>query len=287
MLSYKSQILTPRNSIEPFKRLSKLNDCPRQLYLRGSYVAKDITVAVIGSRKHSQYGRYCTYKIVTELASSGITIISGLALGIDGVAHEATLSVGGKTVAIMPGGLDKVYPASHRNLAQKIINQNGALISEYPDGTLPQKQNFVARNRIIAALADAVLVIEAAQKSGTLITVGFALDIGLPIMAIPGPIDSPSSQGTNNLIKTGAIVVTSAQDVLNELGIEPYTHKTSHLAQSKEEQRIIDVLSVGLLSFNEIVQKSSLPVNVVNTLLTKMELNGTVNCRGNNIWSLS
>src|SRR5690606_28976050 len=153
-------------------------------------------------------GRAVTYKFASELAARGVVIVSGLALGVDSIAHEACIGSGSKTIAVLPVGLEKIYPTSHTHLAKKISQGNGLLVSEYPSGTDPRRENFIARNRIIAALAEGVLITEAAENSGSLHTARFAIELGLPVLAVPGPINSSTSVGTNNLIKAGAIPVT-------------------------------------------------------------------------------
>lgn len=174
-------------------------------------------LAVVGSRKMTAYGRAVTRKIVTELVNKGVVIVSGLAIGVDGEAHRACLDAGGETIAVLPSGLNQVYPAIHSQLAEDIVKAGGTLVTEYEDGTVPYAVNFLARNRIIAGLSDAVLVIEAAERSGTLNTVNHALDLGKTILAVPGDITRLSSVGCNNLIKVGAMPVTCVDDILKAL----------------------------------------------------------------------
>ncbi len=172
-------------------------------------------IAIVGSRKLSQYGREVTYKLAYDLAKQGIVIVSGLALGIDSVAHRAALDAGGQTIAVLPSGLDNIYPSSHKDLGIEIVSKGGALVTEYPEnrGT-PLKYQFIARNRIIAALSQGILITEAASKSGSLHTANFGLELGLDIFAVPGNITSSNSEGTNKLIKDGAALITSAQDIV-------------------------------------------------------------------------
>jgi len=279
------RVIRPSNA-NVYRRLNRLADPPRQLFLKGEYDPAQPAVAIIGSRKHSSYGRLAAESLTGDLASHGVTIISGLALGIDSLAHRAALSRQGRTVAVMPGGLDRVYPASHRQLADQLVNGGGGLISEYPPGTLPAKHHFVARNRIVAALSDAVVVVEAASRSGTLITAEYALDIGLPVLAVPGPITSPTSIGTNRLIDTGAKLIASAGDILLELGLEGRKPAGTYLAASPLGQDIIDRLKFGPMSASQLALEVKAKLNQLNRELTHLELDSAIVNLGNNTWSL-
>jgi DNA processing protein len=215
-------------------KLLELAQVPEQIFVRGT-LPTGPAIAVIGSRTPSTYGRRITLQLAGELAAAGITIISGLALGIDALAHQAAVENDRPTVAVLAGGLDKVYPASNYGLAMKILDGGGALVSEYEAGTPSYKQNFIARNRIVAGLADAVLVTEAKASSGALITANFALEQGRIVMAVPGNITSLTSAGPNNLIRSGAVPVTSASDILEALGYRPdAVIKSSAKADSAE-----------------------------------------------------
>lgn len=186
-----------------------------------------------------------TTELAGELANVGVVIVSGLAIGIDGIAHTAALDAGGVCIAVLPCGLDAIYPASHLQLAKRIVQNGGALVSEYPPNTIAYKYDFIARNRIVSALSDAVLIPEAALKSGALHTARFALEQGKEVMAVPGNTTSETSAGTNNLIKTGAGVVTSAEDVLHALGLEAQNKKTPKGATA-EEQLTLDFIVSGM-----------------------------------------
>lgn len=175
------------------------------------------SIAVVGTRRHSMYGRDATVSFVVGLVRAGYTIVSGLARGIDGVAHETALEVGGDTVAVLGNGLDVPYPPEHRELAERIAFK-GCLVTEFPPGTPPRKHHFPQRNRLIAALARGVLVVEAAERSGALITAQYALEAGAEVFAVPGPIHNPTSRGTHRLIQDGAALVTSVADILRVLG---------------------------------------------------------------------
>ena len=227
-----------------------------------------------------------TYRFASALAKQGIVIVSGLALGVDSVAHQAALEAGGQTIAVLPSPLERVYPASHRNLAKQIVERGGALLSEYPVGTPVMRHNFIARNRLIAGLSDVLLVTEAALKSGSLHTARFGLEQGIDVFAVPGNITSPTSEGTNNLIKAGAFLAGSADDILNRLGVTPSSQATLPIGDSVEEQAILDLLVQGVHGGDELQLKSGLAVEQYNQVLTMLEITGKVRSLGSNNWSL-
>lgn len=199
------------------KSLKNIYDPPMKLYVMGDYsILNNFKIAVIGCRKCSKYGEMCTKYFSSNLAKKDITIISGLAKGIDSFAHNSCIDVGGKTIAVIGSGLDIIYPEENKWLYEKIVKTGGAIISEYPLGTKPLKYHFPARNRIISGLSDGVLVVEAKEKSGTLITVDFALEQGKNIFVVPGNINSLNSNGTNRLIQEGAKLVENISDILEE-----------------------------------------------------------------------
>jgi DNA processing protein len=243
-------------------------------------------IAIVGTRKPTTYGREVAYRLSYELASRGVTIISGLALGIDGIAHQAALDAGGITIAILPTSLSAIYPYTHRNLAKRIIENHGALLSEYESGTVAFKSNFIARNRIVSGLSNGLLIIEAAQRSGTLATAGFALEQGKPVMAVPGNITSPMSAGCNNLIKQGARPVTNTEDILEEIGLAPTAPTQLSFAYSPEEQQIITLLGQGLRDGDELQKQSGLTPTTFSQTLTMLEIEGRVRALGANQWSL-
>lgn len=271
------------------KRLLELSDPPKQLFHIGD-VARNLdgpTLAVVGSRKVTPYGRQVTEKLVKAAAAQGITIISGLALGVDGIAHQAALDAKGKTLAVLAGGLDAIHPSSHRQLAVRIIQANGALASEYSTGSRPFKTNFIARNRIVAALADAILITEATSKSGTLHTVNFGLELGKTVMAVPGNITSEQSGGTNNLIKTGAVPVTDIRDILSAMGLESGQQQTAApFGDNAEESRILQLLFEGTSDAAELLAVSEFDPRVFNQHLTMLEINGKVRPLGAGHWGL-
>lgn len=197
-------------------KLKNISSPPKELFCLGNLELLNCkSIAVIGSRNYSGYGERAAKEFSYNLAKEDVCIVSGMARGIDSFAHEASLNAKGKTVAVLGSGLDVIYPRENKILYENIIKNNGLIISEYPLGTKPSRQNFPARNRIISGLSDGVLVIEARKNSGTNITVDFALDQGKDVFVIPGNIYSNTSDGTNFLIKEGAIPVTSYKDIIN------------------------------------------------------------------------
>lgn len=272
---------------------SKLRDIPsppKELFYMGTEPSSWLDrpkVAIVGSRGVSAYGQQVTARLATELAERGVVIVSGLALGVDGIAHQACLQAGGITVAVLANGLDKIYPASHTQLALRVLEQGGTIISEYEAGTPGFKQNFIARNRIVAGLADALLITEATDRSGTLHTAKFALEQGRDVLAVPGNITSPNSVGTNNLIKSGATPVTSIDDIMYVLDA---THlpaeKVRRRGDTAEEQGVIDLLYGGVSDGHELLTRSDLPPVQFNQVLTMLEISGKIRALGNNQWSL-
>jgi DNA processing protein len=268
-------------------RLRDLPQPPKQLFVVGDleHALEQPCVAIVGSRKVSPYGRAVTQKLANELASRGVVIMSGLALGVDSIAHQATVAAGGKTVAVLPSDLEHVYPASHRGLAERIVSQGGALVSEYEADTPVMKHNFIARNRLIAGLADVLVVTEAALKSGSLHTARFALEQGKDVFAVPGNITSETSEGTNNLIKSGAMPLTAVEDVFARLHVTP-AGTTPPRGDTEAEQVILDLLAAGRIDGNHMQLESGLPIEVFSQALTMLELSGKIRALGNNQWSL-
>ena len=241
-------------------------------------------LAVVGTRKMTSYGQQVTQKIVSDLASAGLTIISGLALGVDACAHQTALAVGGKTAAVLGHGLDQIYPMSNRLLAKKILQNNGALISEFPLGMLPFKSNFPQRNRIIAGLSLGTLVVEAGLKSGALITAQFALEQNREVFAVPGDINRFGSQGPNQLIKNGAKMVSAADDILEFLNIKQiknFNLANKILPQTEEEKIIQKALANEPRHIDKIAGLVRLDISVVSATLTMMEMKGLVKNLGN------
>jgi DNA processing protein len=268
--------------------LSTVASPPNTLYVDGDLadILQSPAVAIVGSRKVSSYGREITKRLAAELAEQGIVIISGLAFGVDSIAHQAALDAGGQTIAVLPTPLTSIYPASHRQLARHIVEQGGALVSEYTAGTEVYKTNFVARNRLIAGLADATLLPEAALKSGSLHTARFALEAGREVLAVPGNITSATSEGTNNLIKRGATPVTGLDDILFVLGIQPAVQKSLPKATNEAERTILELLQAGVTDGAELQAKSNLDIQAFNQHLTMLEITGKIRSLGANQWSL-
>jgi DNA processing protein len=259
---------------------------PKRLWYIGDLPTHRIsTVAVIGSRKPTRYGVEVAHKLAYELASREVVIVSGLALGIDAIAHRAALEAKGTTIAIMPCGLDRIHPMSHRNLAIDIIRGGGALVSEYEPGSVPYQSNFVARNRIVAGISDAVIVIEATAKSGTMHTAGFALEQGKSVMAVPGNITSVTSEGCNNLIRSGATPITCVADVLAELGLAE-EQVGLPLGDSREEQAILTLIAAGEHDGEDIQKQSGLSPALFSQTLTMLEISGKIRALGANQWTM-
>jgi DNA processing protein len=233
----------------------------------------------------SNYGKYLTQKITNELAGAGISIVSGLALGVDACAHQATLDANGKTYAVLGNGLDAIYPRTNARLAQSIIDAGGGVITEFPPGTLPLKQNFPQRNRIIAGLSRGVLVTEAAQRSGSLITARFALEFGRDVFAIPGDINRENAAGTNDLLKHGAAMVTSADDIISAWGITVHKKNETVDAQLNDiERKIIFNLNESM-HVDKIAALTRLDISAANAALTILEIKGIVISLGGNIYA--
>jgi len=201
--------------------LKNIPDPPKELFVLGDgdILSAKRVIAVVGTRKMTRYGQEITTKLTKELVEAGFVIVSGMALGVDGVAHQTAIDSGGKTIAVLGAGVDIIYPAQHRDLYNGILAHGGAIVSEVPPGKFVSREQFPARNRIISGLSQAVLVTEGAIKSGGLITVRMALEQGREVFAVPGPINSPMAEGTNYLIKQGARLVTDVDDILSELNL--------------------------------------------------------------------
>jgi DNA processing protein len=257
--------------------LASIPDPPHLLYMRGNLTSQDArAVAIVGSRSCTAYGRRITERLAQGLAQAGFTIVSGLARGIDGVAHRAALQAGGRTVAVLAGGLSKIYPPEHADLARE-VQASGALITESEMAMEPMAGMFPARNRIISGLSRAVLVVEAADRSGALITASHAAEHGRPVMAVPGPVDSTASGGTNALIRKGAILVREVEDILEELeGVRSspslFRDATPPPALDETQRRIWEFLADQPRHLDEIAQQLSLSVPALSGLLLTLEM---------------
>lgn len=284
--------LKPKDAEYP-QKLHALHDPPRQLFVQSdSWVALNALpkVSVVGTRRPSHYGAHVCTKIVQELASRGVCIVSGLALGMDSIAHKAALDVGGATIAVLPSGFDHIAPASHRQLAQDIMSSGGALVSEYPPHTrVSHKAVFIARNRIIAALADALLIPEASAKSGSLHTARFALDIGIEVLAIPGHITNPLAEGCHSLIQSGAMLATSAQDIFNVLQMPSFDHGSRSATingSTPQETILLQAIANGQHDGDELIASCGLSIESFNQTITMLEITGRIRAGGGNTWYL-
>ena len=250
-------------------------------------------VAIVGSRHNTHYGEDVAYRLAYELAKRGVVVISGLAYGIDSIAHRGALAANGKTIAILGTRINEIYPKAHLSLAQEIIEKDGAIISEYaPDAKIYPKYSFLERNRLISGLSDAVVVVEAAERSGSLNTAAHALEQGKEVFAVPGNITNPYSQGCNKLIKQGATPYTDPSDVLEFLFPEECLKKRQKLRQANlfgdtdVETSILQAIARGLYSGEDIMNATHLPPEVFNEAVTLLEIKSRIRSLGANRWSL-
>jgi DNA processing protein len=265
-------------------RLKEIYDYPPLIYVRGSLLPQDDwCVAVVGTRKATAYGRQVAEEMVADLARNKITIVSGLARGIDSIAHRSALTAGGRSIAVSACGLDTVYPPENTELANNLIQQ-GALISEYALGTKPRAENFPRRNRILSGLSLGVLVIEAGETSGAIITANMALEQNRDVFAVPGSILSPASNGTNWLIQQGAKLVRSYTDILEELNLTTVAHQIEMkevIPTTETETALLKQLSTEPAHIDDVCRNSNLSIATVSSTLAMMELKGMVKQVGN------
>ncbi len=261
------------------RRLKEIIQPPPVIYVRGRLIIEDEwSIAVVGTRRVSTYGRQAVQEIASGLSRYGLTVVSGLARGIDAIAHQTALKSGGRTIAVLGSGVDRIYPPEHRRLADQMIEQ-GAVISDYPLGTPPEGVNFPPRNRIISGLSLAVAIIEAGERSGALITASFAADQGRDVFALPGSIFSPQSVGTNRLIEAGAFPLLNTKSIIDVLNLTLVHEKqiaNQVLPVNEIEASLLDVLSHDPQHVDEIRNQSDLPIEKVTASLTLMELKGLV-----------
>lgn len=298
-----SELVAARRTVDPERQLERLSERgirvlhaehpeyppllaeasgrPTVLYMRGELTPQDAQgVGIVGTRRSTPYGRSVTERIARDLASAGVTIISGLARGIDAVAHHVALEAGGRTIAVMGSGVDVIYPAEHRRLAEGIL-ESGALLSEQPPGAKPDAPNFPARNRIISGMSLGVVVVEAPLRSGALITANFAADQGREVFVVPGNVGNDNSEGTNQLLRDGARIVRDGADILADLNMTsgPPAQLSLQLPATQEEARVFASLSNEPLHIDEIAEVALLPAREVAQTLLMMELKGTArNC---------
>lgn len=285
----KITVITYQDDAYP-EKLKNIYDLPPFLYVRGSLMKDDINIAIVGSRRATTYGKYTTERISRELAQKGVTVVSGMARGIDSAAHRGALAARGRTIAVLGSGLDVIYPPENKILFAEII-ENGAVISEFPMGTPPIAANFPSRNRIISGMSYGVLVVEAGEKSGSLITARLALEQGREVFAVPGSVETSASRGTNRLIKEGAKLIENAEDILEE--IIPQLEKTKTLSDrltseneaklpAKEieltvkEKKVADFIFDERIHVDDIIAGTNLsPADVLSTLMS-LELKNLV-----------
>jgi DNA processing protein len=284
-----SNLLTLKSEEFP-EFLANIPAPPKRLYYSGPLLdlLQSPRLAVVGSRKVTAYGRAVTTKLAGQSAEQGIVIVSGLALGVDALAHQAALEAGGKTIAVLPSDLKSIYPATNRRLAQQILDQGGALVSEYANTPSVRREYFIARNRLISGLSNATLVTEAALKSGSLHTARFTLEQGRSVLSVPGSIFSATSVGTNSLIRAGATPVTSVEDILFALILaSKVISKATPKGESPAEDAILQLLGSGEQDGDFLQNHSGLEITVFNQALTMLEITGKIRSLGGNSWVLA
>lgn len=263
--------------------LSMIPAPPPVLYIRGALLPEDdLAVAMVGTRRFTSYGREVSNRIASGLAEAGVTVVSGLARGVDGAAHSAALAAGGRTIAVLGSGVDIIYPSEHRALSEQII-ERGALLSDYPPGRKPDAPNFPARNRIISGLSLGVVVIEAPNRSGALITVDFAADQGRDVFVVPGSVLSDNSAGCHRLLRDGARLVRSASDILEDLRIGVRQEQAAvqqALPLTDAERRLMNHISADPMHVDEIIAAANLVVHEGLALISMLELKGLIRDAG-------
>jgi DNA processing protein len=263
--------------------LAEISGRPSMLFVRGELApADDRSVAIVGTRRATPYGRQAAERIAAELAQAGVTVVSGLARGVDAAAHRAALEAGGRTIAVLGSGPDVIYPAERRRLAEQIL-ESGAILSEFPLGAKPDAQNFPARNRIVSGMTLGTLIIEAPVRSGALITATFAADQGREVFVIPGSIFAQTAEGTNALLRDGARLVRDGADILEDLGLAGSSgpvHTQSRMSLDENERRLLAALSKEARHIDELAEEADLPAAAVSALMLTMELKGLVRNHG-------
>lgn len=263
-------------------RLRSIDKAPLTLYVRGSLELNDPQMfAIVGSRKITADGMHFTETVAHDLAEQGVTIVSGLALGADRRAHEGCLSAGGKTISVLASGPEYIYPSEHRELADRILQEGGSLLSEYPPGVKPDARFFPQRNRIISGLSDGVLMTEGTAKSGAMITMRYAREQGRPCFAVPGSVYSTASEGPNRMLMEGAVVTLSAEQVLDYFSWsearEPAQAQQAELPELDEESRkLVEILRFEEKSFDELAIDMKMNSSSLNSLLTILEMQGII-----------
>ncbi len=284
------------NSISPLNHkylqiVGSIAKVPKIVHVYGELPEqRRLSVAIIGSRRPTSYGTQVALELAEKLARKGVVIISGLAYGIDATAHKGALNVGGTTIAVLAGGLGAIYPRAHTGMAEDIVRDGGALISEYPHDALPMKHHFLERNRLVSGLADAVIVVEAGERSGTLSTVTHALEQGKEVFAVPGPITSQQSVGPNRLIQQGAHPVLSAEDILTVIAPHlvdiAHTQPLSH-AYTGDARTLLSLIESGTDHGEALLTHSRLTPAMYFTTMTMLEVDGVIRSIGGNRWALT
>lgn len=262
---------------------------PSVIYARGNVqlLNNKHILGIVGSRRATSYGKEITKDLGQKVAANGAVILSGLAYGIDSIAHRAALDVGGRTIAVLPSGLNNVYPVAHTTLAAQILEHDGLLISEYWHDMAPAPYDFVERNRLIAALSKILLVTEAAHKSGTIHTIKYAQRLNVTIAAVPGNINSHMSKGVNRLFFEGAQPILESADLLSLLGLHEKIMKPKYEGQNPVQDTILRLLKFQPLSTNDLVEKSNLQTNIINVQLTMLEIKGVIQLSKGTKWKLT
>lgn len=278
-------IAVTREDAEYPRYLRNVADAPPVLYVRGRAALSDArTLAIVGSRNCTAYGTRMARRMARDLTRSGVTVISGLARGIDSAAHRGAVDVQGRTIAVLGSGVDVIYPPEHRMLADEILECGGSIVSEQPPGASPRSQNFPARNRIISGMSEGLLLVEGAARSGTMSTVAYAAEQGREVLAVPGQADSPLSVSTHLLIRDGARLVTSAMDIFEDMGWQKQMKlkdsvekpQTLNLPLTQAEQQVYNLLAGGPADTESLVESLRIPPPELNSLLTILELQGII-----------
>ncbi|NQS89839.1 DNA-protecting protein DprA [Patescibacteria group bacterium] len=274
------------------KLLKEIKDAPKQLYCKGNWDDSifENCLAVVGSRRMTSYGKRATERLVRDIAAAGVTIVSGFMYGVDATAHQAALSVGGRTIAVMPCGIDLIHPGHQEDLYNEIIDNNGLIVSEYEGGMKPSNWTYPRRNRIVAGLSWAALIVEAGKKSGSLITANFARKFKRKLFSVPGPITSATSMGTLELIKEGAVLAVNSRDVLDYYGFaqgtllhsQRQTHglPEAHSGAFPLQKKIFEELQREPLEIDELSRLLEASVSEVGTTLSIMQLQGLITQEG-------
>lgn len=275
--------ITSRSSKFP-ESLRNIELAPKQLYILGE-LGDQPKVAIVGSRTPTSYGKRVTYDFAYELARAGVTVVSGLANGIDTEAHRGAIDGGGKTIAVMAGGLDRIYPPSNRNLAVKILETGGALVSEYPEKTDSHKFRFLERNRIISGLSLGTVVTEASIKSGSLVTADYAKKQDRIVMAVPGPITSPLSAGPNNLLRDVATPIVSTSDILAAVNLASMKLASTQIAPASAiEAKVLEAMNAGHAKGQDLITATGMDAAHFAGVISLMEISGKVRNLGASTW---